>query len=61
MKVKDLVKKIIFFSKKKIEIEYDNTKPSNTFFVSLNCKLALKEIDWQQKTNLEKGIVKTIT
>ena len=60
IKVKDLVKKIISKSKKKLLIEYDLSKPSNTFFVSLDCKLAFKKIKWKNKTNIEKGIVKTI-
>lgn len=60
IKVKDLVIKIITFSNKKLSIDYDLSKPSNKFFVSLDCKLALQKIQWKQKTEIEKGIVKTI-
>ena len=60
IKVKDLVKKIISYANKKLLIYYDLSKPSNNFFVSLNCNLAFQKIKWKQNTNIDKGIVKTI-
>ena len=54
----NLIKKI---SKKKIKIENDLSKPSIKTSLALNTQLAKKELGWTKKTNLKKGISKTIS
>lgn len=58
--ISNLVKKIIKFSKKKLTIEYDISKPNIPTFLSVNCDLAKKKLGWMPKTKLDKGIAKTI-
>ena len=60
IKIKDLVKKIVKFSGKKLAIEYDISKPSIETNLFLNCKKILKEIGWKRSTNLDDAIRKTI-
>jgi len=55
-----IIKKIIKTSQKKIKITYDKSKPTIKTSLSLNCKLAYKEIGWKRKFNLDKGISNTI-
>jgi len=61
MKIKELIKKIIIHSKKKIKISYDLSQPSIYSNVYLNCKLAKEELDWKAKVNIDLGIKKTIS
>lgn len=58
--VLDIVKKIIKFSKKKISIDFDLSKPSIPTFLSLNCNKAKKELNWVHEISVDKGIQKTI-
>jgi nucleoside-diphosphate-sugar epimerase len=58
--ISDLVKKIIKFSKKKLAIEYDISKPNIPTFLSVNCALAKKKLGWAPQTKLDHGIIKTI-
>ena len=58
--IKDLVKKIIELSGKKLKIEYDLSKPSNKTKVSLNCEKAKKELGWESQISLDDGIRKTM-
>ena len=59
--VLDVAKKIINkFKKNHIKIKLDKSKPSIKTFLSLNSNLAKKEIGWEPKINLDKGIEKTI-
>tara|TARA_A100001011_G_C14268253_1_gene825730 strand:- start:42 stop:995 length:954 start_codon:yes stop_codon:yes gene_type:complete len=58
--ISTITKKIIKLSQKKITIKYDTTKPTIKTSLSLNCKLASKELGWKRKTSLYKGILKTI-
>ena len=53
-------KKIIKLSQKKIKIIYDTSKPTIKTSLSLNCKLAHKELGWKTKTTLDAGILNTI-
>lgn len=54
----NLIKKI---SKTEIKIENDLSKPSIKTSLALNTQLAKKELGWIRKTNLKKGISKTIS
>lgn len=58
--ISDLVKKIIKFSKKKLTIEYDISKPNIPTFLSVNCTLAKKKLGWTPQIKLDQGIIKTI-
>lgn len=58
--IKNLVKKIIKASGKKIKIEFDTSKPTIKFSLSLNCGKAKKVYNWKPKVTLEEGIKKTI-
>lgn len=58
--VADLVKRIIKASGKKIKIEYDASKPTIKFSLSLNIDKARKVYNWKPKVDLEEGIEKTI-
>ena len=60
IKVKDLVKKIVYISGKKIKINYNKAKPSIPFNMYLNISKAKKELGWSPKTNIDLGIEKTI-
>ena len=60
IKVKDLVKKIIYISGKKITISYNKAKPSIPFNMYLNISKATKDLGWAPKTNIDLGIKKTI-
>lgn len=58
--VADLVKKIIKVSGKKIKIEFDVSKPTIKFSLSLNLDKAKKVYNWKPKVTIEEGIKKTI-
>lgn len=58
--IRDLVKKIIAHSGKKLEIEHDLAQPTIKTSLFLNCDLAKKELGWEPKTSLDDGIQKTI-
>jgi nucleoside-diphosphate-sugar epimerase len=58
--IKELVKKIILISNKKINIKYDITKPTIPTYLSVNCTKAKKLLGWKPTINLEKGIKKTL-
>lgn len=58
--IKNLVKKILKISNKKIKIVTDKKFQSLKTFVKLNCNLAKKELGWRPETSLEKGIERTI-
>jgi nucleoside-diphosphate-sugar epimerase len=56
----NIIKKIIKYSKKKINIKYDLTKPIIDTSLCLDCSKAKKELSWLPKNNLNNGIKKTI-
>lgn len=58
--IRDLVKKIINASGKKLEIEYDLSQPTIKTSLFLDCELANNELGWEPKINLDDGIVRTI-
>ncbi len=58
--IKELVKKIIKYSGREIEIVFDKKKPSINTQVCLDISKARNIFDWEPKYNLEKGIKKTI-
>ena len=58
--IENIIKKIIKLSNKKIGIIYDKTQPTIKTSLSLNCKLANKELGWKPKVNLNKGIQHTL-
>lgn len=58
--VKDVVSNIIKASGKKIKMEFDTTKPTIKFNLSVNTAKAQKKYNWKPKTSLADGIKKTI-
>ncbi len=54
--VKELVKKIIKISGKKIKIIFDRNKPTNKFSVRLNCTKAKKILGWKENFNLNTAL-----
>tara|TARA_Y100000816_G_scaffold292391_1_gene287412 strand:- start:11307 stop:11900 length:594 start_codon:yes stop_codon:yes gene_type:complete len=58
--VKDLVKKIIKVSKKKLFIEYDLKRPTIRTNITISCSKAKNNYGWVAKTSIEEGIYKTI-
>ena len=58
--IKELVKKIINISRKKLSIEYDLSQPTIKTSLFLDCSKAKKSIGWEPKTPVEDGIDKTI-
>ncbi len=58
--IKDLVKKIIKVSQKKISIKFLKSKPTLKTNININSSKAKKELKWKQKYDLEFGIKKTI-
>ena len=59
--IKNLVKKIIKASGKKITINFDLNKHNIPTFLSVNCELAKKKLGWKPKIQLDKGIDLTIS
>ncbi len=57
--VKELVEKVIRGSGKKVDIEYDLTKPSIGFKLAVNIDRA-KAYGWKPEVSLEEGIRKTL-
>lgn len=58
--VKDVVRKIIEISDKKISLEFDNSKPTIKFDLAVDISKARKKYNWEPKISLEEGIRKTI-
>jgi nucleoside-diphosphate-sugar epimerase len=58
-KVNEIIKKIIMCSNKKIEVQYDASKPSIKTNILIDSSLAKKEMDWLPKTNINQGVIKT--
>ena len=59
--VKDVVRKIIEVSGKKIKLEFDLSAPTIKFNLSVNIDRARKKYNWKPKISLEEGIKKTIS
>lgn len=60
IKIKDLVKKIIKHSGKKIKIKHDLSKPTVPTSLYLDCSYAKEKLGWEPKHSLDEGIKKTI-
>lgn len=60
IKIKDLVSKIIYHSKKDLKIVYDLSKPSLPTSLFLDCSKAKEVIGWESKYTLDEGIIKTL-
>lgn len=58
--VNQVVKMIVTLSKKKLILKNDLSKKSIKTSLALNTSLAKKELDWNRKTHIKKGIKKTI-
>lgn len=58
--IRDLVQKLIDASGKKIKIQYDTTKPTLNFNITLNCEKSRKKFGWSPKVGLDEGIQKTL-
>ncbi len=58
--VKDLVKKIIALSGKKLAIDFDRAKPAIKTKLCLNCQKARELLGWKPEVSLEDGIKNTI-
>jgi GDP-L-fucose synthase len=58
--VKELVKKIIDFSKKDLEIRNDLSQPTTKTKLCLDCSKAKDQLGWYPKHTLENGIQKTM-
>ncbi len=58
--VRELVEHIIRISGKPIKIEYDKSKPTIPFKLSLNIDRAKKIFGWSPKVSLDEGISKTL-
>lgn len=58
--VASLVKKIIKVSGKKIKIEFDTSKPTIKFSLSLNLNKAKRVYSWKPRVSLDEGISKTL-
>jgi len=58
--VKEVIKKIVKISGKKLSLAFDVSKPTIKFNLSVNIDKAWKKYHWKPKTPLEEGIKKTI-
>lgn len=58
--IKNLVKKVIEKSKKKLKIVYETNQPTLKTNIVLDCSKALKDLNWSAKTTLDDGVVKSI-
>lgn len=60
IKIKELVKKVVDCSGRKLVIEHDLTKPTIPTSLFLDCSKAKQKLGWQPKHSLESGIEKSI-
>lgn len=60
IKIKELVQQIICYSGKNLTLEHDLSKPSNKTAYCLDFSKAKKELGWEPKISLQRGIQKTI-
>lgn len=58
--VKELVEKIIKISGKKLEIDYDTSKPSIHVNITMNISKAFNVLGWKPNIDLEEGLRQTI-
>ena len=58
--IRDLVQRVIDVSGKKLDIEYDTSKPSIPTKVVLDCQKIQNELGWKSEISLEEGLSKSI-
>ena len=58
--VKEVVKKIVKHSGKKLEMVHDLSKPTIPTSLFLDCTKAKELLDWEPETDLDEGIIKTL-
>jgi nucleoside-diphosphate-sugar epimerase len=58
--IRDLVKKIVAASGRKLDIEHDTSQPSIKTSLFLDTSLATHELGWEPKVSLDDGIARTI-
>lgn len=59
-KVLDVIKKIIFHSKKKIIVDLDLSKPTIKADILINISKAKNDLGWRPKFSLDRGILETM-
>jgi nucleoside-diphosphate-sugar epimerase len=58
--INELVRDIIKYSGRNLQVEHDLSKPTITTGVFLDCSKALLDLGWKMETPLGEGIIKTI-
>jgi len=58
--VKEVIQKIVKISDKKLDLDFDTSKPSIKFDLTVNSEKAQKKYNWKPKITLEKGIEMTV-
>lgn len=58
--VKEVIKKIVKISGKKLSLEFDKSKPTIKFSLTVNIDKVRKKYGWKPKVSLEEGIKKTL-
>lgn len=58
--VKDVIKKIVKVSSKKLVLEFDTSKPTIKFNLAVNIDKTYKKYRWEPKISLDEGIKKTL-
>jgi len=61
IKVKEIVNKIILHSNKEMKINHDLTKPTIPTSLFLDCTKSKNLLNWEPETDIDSGIIKTIT
>ena len=59
-KVLDVIKKIIFHSKKKIIVDLDLSKPTIKADILINISKAKNDLGWRPRFSLDRGILETM-
>lgn len=59
--IKDLVRKIVEKSGRRLAIEHDLSQPTIKTSLTLDCGKAERELGWKPKTTLDEGIQKTLS
>ena len=58
--VRDLVRKIVELSEKKLSVVHDLTKPTIKTSLSLDCGKAYRDLGWKPEVTLDEGIRRTL-
>ncbi len=57
--VKEIINKMVKISKKKLSLNFDNSKPSIKSKMSISSNKAYKDLGWKPEIDIDKGINKT--